>query len=237
MTTGTGRLIAIGDVHGCSTALRSLLDLIQPADGDVVVALGDYVDRGPDSKGVVDAFLGLEGRCRLVALRGNHESLMLAALADPAGAEIEAWRSFGGEETLESYEGSLDAVPCAHRTFLKDLRLFYETDSFLFMHASYLPDLPMLQQPEYQLLWTGLRDYAPGPHVSGKTAVVGHTSQKNGEILDLGHLVCIDTFCHGGGWLTAYNPETGDVWQARQTGETRFRPRAFSPAVSGPSDR
>jgi serine/threonine protein phosphatase 1 len=61
----------------------------------------------------------------------------------------------------------------------------------------------------------------PGPHESGKTVIVGHTSQKSGEILDLGHLVCIDTYCHGGSWLTALEVTTGQVWQANRNGELR----------------
>jgi serine/threonine protein phosphatase 1 len=61
----------------------------------------------------------------------------------------------------------------------------------------------------------------PGPHESGKTVIVGHTSQKNGEILDLGHVKCIDTFCCGGGWLTALDVHTHEVWQADREGKMR----------------
>ena len=82
---------------------------------------------------------------------------------------------------------------------------------------------PMDEQPALMLRWESLRDTIPGPHVSGKTVIVGHTSQKGGEVLDLGHLVCIDTYCHGGGWLTALDVKTREVWQASQAGEVRRR--------------
>jgi serine/threonine protein phosphatase 1 len=71
------------------------------------------------------------------------------------------------------------------------------------------------------LLWESLRDEIPGPHVSGKTVIVGHTSQKNGEILDLGHLKCLDTYCYGGGWLTAMEVYSGKIWQADREGNMR----------------
>jgi serine/threonine protein phosphatase 1 len=66
-----------------------------------------------------------------------------------------------------------------------------------------------------------LRQTVPGPHVSGKKAVVGHTSLKDGEVLDLGHLVCLDTYCWGGGWLTALDTTTGEMWQVDREGQLR----------------
>jgi serine/threonine protein phosphatase 1 len=96
-----GRTIAIGDVHGCSAALRALLDAVAPAPDDVVVLLGDYIDRGPDSKGVLDLLLDLVGRCQLIPLLGNHEEMVLAALSDHKA--LEGWLSCGGAETVLSY--------------------------------------------------------------------------------------------------------------------------------------
>ena len=79
----------------------------------------------------------------------------------------------------------------------------------------------MDEQPTEVLRWESLRDGIPGPHVSGKRAIVGHSSQKSGEILDVGHLVCIDTYCYGGGWLTALDVDTDEVWQVNRQGELR----------------
>ncbi len=75
--------------------------------------------------------------------------------------------------------------------------------------------------PREVLLWESLRHHLPEAHLSGKIAIVGHTSQKNGEILDLGYLRCIDTCCYGDGWLTAQDVETGRVWQADKQGRLR----------------
>jgi serine/threonine protein phosphatase 1 len=69
--------------------------------------------------------------------------------------------------------------------------------------------------------WESITDITPGPHDSGKIVIVGHTSQKNGEILDLGHVKCIDTCCYGGGWLTALDVHTDEVWQADLQGNMR----------------
>ncbi len=98
--------------------------------------------------------------------------------------------------------------------FLEGCWDFYETDTHIFVHANYFPDLPMSEQPVMMLRWESLRATTPGPHNSGKTVIVGHTPQKNGEILDLGHLKCIDTYCYGGGWLTALDVRTNEIWQA-----------------------
>ncbi len=76
-------------------------------------------------------------------------------------------------------------------------------------------------QPRETLLWDSLKTRRPGPHCSGKTAIVGHASQKSGEILDLGHVKCIDTRCFDKGWLTALDVESGRVWQANKRGEGR----------------
>lgn len=83
------------------------------------------------------------------------------------------------------------------------------------------PNFPLDEQDEATLFWQGIRGDVPGPHVSGKTAVVGHTSQKNGEILDAGHLVCIDTNCWDGGWLTALDVQSRRVWQVDEGGRRR----------------
>ena len=97
----------------------------------------------------------------------------------------------------------------------------FETERHFFVHANYRADMPLDQLPREVLLWESLKRHVPGPHVSGKTAIVGHTAQKNGEILDLGHLKCIDTWCYGDGWLTALDVETGQVWQANKGGVMR----------------
>jgi serine/threonine protein phosphatase 1 len=90
----------------------------------------------------------------------------------------------------------------------------------IFVHAYYEPDRPLREQPGGGLRWSSLPP-VPARHCSGKVAIVGHTPQKSGEVLDLGYLKDIDTFCHGGGWLTALEIRTGKVWQANLAGEMR----------------
>ncbi|MEX0819502.1 MAG: metallophosphoesterase, partial [Pirellulaceae bacterium] len=185
------RTIAIGDIHGCSIAFAALIDAIDLQPDDTLLTLGDYVNKGLDSKGVLDFLLDLELRCRLIPLLGNHDAVMLGAI--DGRLSIEQWKAIGGTATLQSYGESerIDDIPATHAEFLRRCRMWYETPTHFFVHAAYDPELPLDQQDEASLLWQGIRDEIPGPHFSGKTAVVGHTSQKNGEILDAGHLVCI----------------------------------------------
>jgi serine/threonine protein phosphatase 1 len=220
------RTIAIGDVHGCSLALEALLAAIGPRPDDVIVTLGDYVNRGPDSRGVIERLIELERQCTLVPILGNHDQTFLAALAGERRALSDLF-DMGGGPTLTSYgaqritEADLVRVPPAHRAFLERCRDYYETDTHIFVHAQYDPDGTMDEQSPVWLRWESLRDGIPDPHVSGKRVIVGHSSQKGGEILDVGHLVCIDTFCYGGGWLTALDVHTDEVWQVDRQGELR----------------
>lgn len=215
------RLIAIGDIHGCLAALHTVLSAIRPSPDDTIVALGDYVDRGPDSCGVLETLIALGKQTRLVPLLGNHDEVMLAVCRRHTYF-LQYWLNFGGDATLASYGTSDPAgVPPAHLGFLDRCRLTFETERHFFVHANYDADMPLNQMPGRVLLWRSLKDCVPEAHFSGKTAIVGHTAQKNGEVLDLGHLRCIDTCCYGNGWLTAMDVQTGQVWQADKSGSLR----------------
>jgi serine/threonine protein phosphatase 1 len=206
------RTLAIGDIHGCSAALTSLLRAIAPQPEDTIITLGDYVDKGHDSKGVLDMLIELSGRCRLVPILGNHEEQMLRARDD--AAEFKWWMEFGGIVTLDSYgsSGQIDLVPGEHFRFLESCVPYFETETHFFTHGNYDPDLPLHQQDGRTLRWLSMRDSVPWPHVSGKIAVVGHTPQD--EVLNIGHLVCLDTGCAYGGKLTAMEMGSGAIWQA-----------------------
>jgi hypothetical protein len=219
-TEAGGRTIAIGDIHGCSKALRTLLEMVAPGRHDTVVTLGNYIDHGPDSSGVIRLLLSLVGRCTLVPLKGDHEEMFLTALG--CQDDFRSWLGLGGDQTLQSY--GVDhprSVPRLHCSFLNSCEDHHETDTHLFVHAGYQPGQPLHRQPEAVLRRKSLDAERPGPHISGKVAVVGHTPQMSGEILDLGHLVCIDTYCHGGGWLTVLDVGSGRWWQANERGELR----------------
>lgn len=212
------RQFAIGDVHGCSAALRLLDEKLRFRSSDIVVMLGDYVDRGPDSRGVIEYLIELQKRCHLVLLRGNHEIMMMRAREDRS-AMVE-WLSCGGDKTLDSYQASsFSDLPEAHWQFLASTVPYHESDHDFFVHANAYPDFDLADQPEYMLFWEFLSDTSP--HKSGKRMICGHTAQKSGRILDLGHAICIDTHAHGGGWLTCLEIRTGLYWQASQSGQIR----------------
>lgn len=213
------RTIAIGDIHGCRAALEALLAAVDPRPDDTIVTLGDYIDRGPDSRGTIERLLALRSQVKLVALKGNHEAMLLAALD---GKDTSAWLEFGGKETLASYGGSLADIPAEHRQFFRELLPYYETERAIFVHANYAADMPLDEQPDYLLYWEHLSPwFCPPRHESGKAVIVGHTAQRSGEVLDLEHIVCIDTYCHGGGWLTALEVASGKIWQADRNGALR----------------
>ena len=213
------RTLAIGDIHGCSHALDLLLKAIALQPGDVLVTLGDYVDRGPDSRGVLERLIELDAQKYLVALCGNHELMMLDARNDP---DLEhTWLRVGGSETLESYPGgTLDSVPREHWEFIEHRCVdFWEIPTHFFVHANAYPDMALHEQPTYMLFWEHLGLTAP--HISGKVMVCGHTRQKSARPLNVGHAICLDTGAYKSGWLTALDVGSGLVRQANQDGRQR----------------
>jgi serine/threonine protein phosphatase 1 len=219
--THSPRTIAIGDVHGCNTALAALLKGLALQTDDTLVMLGDVIDRGPDSRDVIDQLKSVSERCRLVCLQGNHEQMLLDAL--DGRMPIQEWLVHGGAETLDSYGkgAGMTALDPEHVEFIRGWGDVVETDSHFFAHGNYLATRPFDRQPWTDLRWQSLKWHTPEPHISGKTAVLGHTSNKQGEILNLGHLICIDTYCHGGCWLTAFDSTNGRVWQSNEAAEFR----------------
>ncbi|WP_010587226.1 metallophosphoesterase [Schlesneria paludicola] len=215
----SGRIIAIGDIHGCAVALSALIEAIDPRPNDTIIPLGDYVDRGLDSRGVLDQLIDLERRCQLIPILGNHDEMMLHAR--DSESDFQDWMTVGGAATLDSYgsTGTLAKIPLGHFEFLARCRSYYETETHLFVHANYQPNLPLDQQDDHHLRWLSLRDSIPESHMSGKVAVVGHTPQP--DILDLGYLIDIDTGCCRGGWLTALDPVGRQAWQFNERGQAR----------------
>ncbi len=220
------RTLAIGDIHGCLTAFEHLLNYVQITPLDQIITLGDYVDRGPDSKGVLDRLIQLHATGQLIALQGNHEVMMVNAM-DGTRKDYHFWLSCGGVEALQSYEvdgnkASLADIPANHRHFLnRQLKDWYETETHLFVHANLRYDLPMDEQPSSWLNWEFFDPKKHVPHVSGKVMVCGHSTQMNGYPLHIPSAICIDTFAYGGGWLTCLDVETGEYWQTNELGDRR----------------
>ena len=225
---GSMRNRAIGDIHGCLRALDLLLEMVQPQPDDLVVTLGDYVDRGPDSCGVLDRLLDLHRQCKMVSLRGNHDIMMLES-RDKLSV-FEDWLDSGGTATLRSYgiepcwNTFADGIPPAHWSFLKERCLpYYETDTHFFVHANAYPDMPLGGQPDHMLFWERLNPEHMRVHESGKIMVCGHTSQRSGRPMDFGYAVCIDTWVYGDGWLTCLDVSSGQYWQTNQKGKRDMR--------------
>jgi serine/threonine protein phosphatase 1 len=191
------RVYAIGDIHGRLDLLQRLHDMIR-RDADisgaarcVAVYLGDYVDRGPDSYGVVDLLTTkpLEG-FESVFLKGNHEELMLRFMAD--GSMARAWLGNGGGATLKSYgistlgillgdsgfqrmRAKLDrTIPNSHRTFYGGLPLLHTGGDYLFVHAGIRPGIPLAEQEAEDLMWIR-QDFLNAEDDFGKIVVHGHS--------------------------------------------------------------
>ena len=202
-------LIAIGDIHGCAATLNVLLDALELEPDDHIVFVGDYIDRGPDSKGVIDRLMELEQDYECTFLRGNHESLLLGYLNSGA---FNLWRINGGIATLQSYvENGLPDIniPDDHADFVRETKMYYETDDFFFVHAGLRADLTVAENldqcDEEVFLWE--REHLEAESYAWeKTVVCGHTPRP--EPINEEKLMMIDTGCvyhmqPGMGTLTA----------------------------------
>jgi serine/threonine protein phosphatase 1 len=213
------RTLAIGDIHGCYQALKTLEAFVDIQPQDHVITLGDHIHRGPDSRSVVQWLLNRQATGRLTALRGNHECVFQAAIASEL--DRETWLGFGGEQMLASYNvQNIDQIPIEHRSFLQTgLKDLYENETHFCVHANAREDLELKAQPDRMLFWKKFGDVKP--HQSGKIMVCGHTPQRSGYPKDIGHAICIDTAASRNGWLTCLDLDTRFVWQANQAGDTR----------------
>lgn len=213
-------LFAIGDIHGTYTALTTLMGEMPITANDKVVFLGDYVDKGPKTKQVLDWLIVNSRKHDFIFLKGNHEIMMLEARHSRDA--LYNWQWFGGEKTLNSYgignnSDWAEEIDPKHWQFMENTLPYFETEHHIFVHAGLQPGVPLEQQTDDDLYWKKFRD--PKPYAEGKTVIFGHTSQKTGEIAHFGHAICIDTYAHGGMWLTGLNVETGEYYQANENSD------------------
>lgn len=189
---------AIGDIHGCIEPMRRLLTRIEAySSGGTVVFLGDYVDRGPDSKGVID--LVMDGPKNdgwvWVALKGNHEDMMVGAI--DGQYEMDWWVGNGGAQTILSYEGK--PIP-EHVEWLRDLPLKHADQHRIYAHAGLDETVPFSEQTEQTLLWSRKPPHYSGEYW-GKHLVHGHTpSDRNPQTI--GNRTNVDSACIFGGKLS-----------------------------------
>lgn len=221
MTTNQ-RFIAIGDIHGCYSQLACLIEQIKPAEHDLLVFLGDYIDRGPDSRTVIDYCLSLKEQYPAVFIKGNHEEMLLASLEDES--YFSYWIQYGGDKTLKFYSLPLEAssvaqIPDDHIDFMAQCVDYHEAEDFIFSHAQPIPEKPMGQQTAEELRWD--HEESEDRHCTAKPVIYGHTTQRDGQVRTLPSGWGIDTFAHGGGWLTALVLPRGDFIQVNPFSEVK----------------
>ncbi len=218
--TRQSRTLVIGDIHGSWAALKTIEKLVHFNESDTVIALGDYIDRGPDSKNVLDWMIAARRKFNLIPLLGNHEEMMLDARFS-TGA-LQTWMMNGGDKTLKSFGSDISGVSAHHWQFIKSCKLYHETDSHIFVHAGLEPNLPPEQQKSDVMCWLRFRDLQP--HMSNKIIVCGHTPQRSTFPAVLPYGICIDTYAFDPkGFLTCLDINTGEYWQANDQGTVRKR--------------
>jgi serine/threonine protein phosphatase 1 len=188
-TSASPRTYAVGDVHGRLDLLRAAVDAIAKHVGERpfrVVFLGDYVDRGPDSRGVVDFLIDLQRRWPVICLKGNHEALMIQAVKDPGGRRLERWLEYGGEQTLQSYglKGGADlaaGVPAEHIRWMSGLPRTTGDGHRIYVHAGLMPGTPAHRQKDETCLWIRERFLQARPGDFEAHVVHGHTPVWEGK--------------------------------------------------------
>jgi serine/threonine protein phosphatase 1 len=171
------KIFAIGDIHGCRAHLERLLEVMPINSEDRLIFIGDYIDRGPDSEGVVTVVESVRRKYpQTVCLMGNHEQMLLDFLS---GQDPSLFLYNGGKTTLNSYgcddlEDAKAHIPKNHLIFYQNLLLFYETEDYIFVHAGLRPNIPLNQQNPTDLLW--IRDeFYVSRFKFQKKVIFGHT--------------------------------------------------------------
>ncbi|MBV9250807.1 MAG: serine/threonine protein phosphatase [Acetobacteraceae bacterium] len=209
------RVYAIGDVHGCLDRLASIHEAVaedlgtRPIQQPILVHLGDYIDRGPESAQVVEWLVAgapVPG-ARVINLMGNHELMMLSAITSGRGQDADLWLSNGGSDSLYSWgvprkTPQMDwasYIPVPHLLFLRDLATHFQAGQYYFVHAGIRPGLPLAQQTKQDMLW--IREpFLSSTIDHGVVVVHGHTPRL--EPLVRPNRIAIDTGAVLGGALT-----------------------------------
>ena len=215
------RLFAIGDIHGCFNAFHILLDQkIRIVKSDKVILLGDYIDRGINSKEVIDYIIDLQAKgFDIVPLSGNHEAMLLVAYENEE--LVSTWIQNGGSETLKSFSiSSLNDMEAKYIEFFKGLPCYYAFKEYLFVHAGFNDSVPDPFADKYSMIWVFKQTYE-NPLLMDKIIIHGHRpipvddckkmvhSNKNVLNLDTG---CVYSNVTGYGTLTAIELNTRSLY-------------------------
>jgi serine/threonine protein phosphatase 1 len=217
------RLFAVGDIHGCVDEITTLIEYLTAKKDlnseDLLVFMGDYIDRGRSSKGVVDLCLSLKAKWPdTVFLKGNHEDMLLDFLG-LGGQGGDVYLANGGQAFFASYgiepfgplSDIIERIPKDHLEFFKGLELAVMVAEFLFVHAGVHPDKSLEQQDAEDLLWIR-KEFVQGQHQLGKTVVFGHTAF-NQVFVDLPYKIGVDTGAIFGNQLSIVELVHGDFYQ------------------------
>jgi len=214
------RIYAVGDIHGRADLLSELFKRIdddlqaRPITDSIQVFLGDYIDRGPNSRQVIDLLIARRRRHNVLFLKGNHEDCALRFLSDPT--TLSEWQKIGGVPTLLSYgvmptrsddpetqhkvsTALREAMPDSHRRFIAGLPLSFTCGDFFFVHAGVRPGVPLQKQSQRDLLWIR-DDFLLHEEDFGKVVVHGHTPVYKPDIQS--NRINIDTGAYATGQLT-----------------------------------
>ncbi|MEO6869716.1 MAG: metallophosphoesterase [Ginsengibacter sp.] len=190
------RTFAIGDIHGCSKTFKKLLlDKIKIDQSDAIYCVGDYIDRGPDSKGVIDFILHLRSEgYQIHTLRGNHEQMLLDSISEEFDTDI--WLKNGGTDTLRSFElQSLNELPGNYLSFFGETKYYFKIKDYIIVHAGLNFKKKDILADKDAMLW--IRDFKPlQPALKDLTLIHGHTPKSLHYILNQsGNCLDIDGGC------------------------------------------
>ena len=213
-------VFAIGDVHGCAEELRALIQKLPLKRDSLVVFLGDYIDRGPDSRGVVDTILDLQQYCKVICLLGNHELMLREFLDGSDSRRVARFIYNGGSATLASYadHDGVFVMPQEHREFYDSLPYHHIQGDHCFVHAGIpttVEDIDVAIHGE-EMVWMRHRPGTPEPNYS-KIVVHGHSAIPEPDIQ--ARRINLDTACVYGRRLTAMEMKTRELYRVeRSTG-------------------
>lgn len=214
MVLSKDHIFAIGDVHGCDTELRLLLNRLPLDANSTIIFLGDLIDRGPNSKGVVDTVIELSQSLKVLCLRGNHEEMMLAFLDKPQSEKAGMFIYNGGGATLASYghDDGTYTIPPDHIKFYRAMKIYHETEKYFFVHAGVpeisLDDINISKHTE-EMLW--IREpFLSSDFEWSKMIVHGHTPVRQVEMKR--HRINLDTGCVYDCKLTAMSFPSKEIY-------------------------
>ncbi len=211
------RVFAIGDVHGCYEELETLVGQLPVSEDSMVVFLGDYIDRGPNSRRVVETILELQTRCRVMCMLGNHELMLREFFEATDPRRVARFIYNGGGATLASYSNDegVVAIPPEHMAFYENLKYFHVDGDFVFVHAGLPVNVDQIDVSEHgeEMVWMRRHPDDEDPKFS-KVVVHGHTPLP--EVENLPHRINIDTSCVYGRRLTAMEVGTRETWHVER---------------------